>query len=508
MKERVAILGAGMAGLCTALALAPTGREIIIYDRDPPPPPGGAEEAFSTWARRGVGHLRHSHAFLARLRTLIRAEHPALLDALREAGARELTFAAGLPEPLRASYRPEAGDEELAVLVSRRTTLELVIRRYVEQQDGVSLSCGTFVEGLVTKPSDTGVLAVAGLRLQDGGEALADLVIDAGGRLSQAIDWLAEAGASVPEEIEDCAILYFTRFYSLLPGQDEPPRGTHPASGDLGYLKFAVFPADNGTFSVTLAVPEVEEALRAAVVRPDVYEEICRSLPGVAPWTDPARSAPVSRVFGMGNLKSRWREMAPGGRSAALNFFCVGDSLVRTNPLYGRGCSFAAVEAHLLRDVIARTDDLEFRARLYSQRVRSELRPFYDDMAARDRSAATRALRGLDPAWSPSWRSRLTASFIEDGVAIAVRSDISLLRAASRGFHMLAPPRGWLARPGALLKVFAAWARGRRANAHLYAPKPGPPRLAMFAALSLPPLADLERISGTATGAAISPEAA
>jgi hypothetical protein len=30
----------------------------------------------------------------------------------------------------------------------------------------------------------------------------------------------------------------------------------------------------------------------------------------------------------------------------------------------------------------------------------------------------------------------------------------------------------------------------------------------MFAALSLPPLADLERISGTATGAAISPEAA
>jgi flavin-dependent dehydrogenase len=360
----------------------------------------------------------------------------------------------------------------------------------------------------VSKPSDTGVLAVAGLRLQDGGEALADLVIDAGGRLSQAIDWLAEAGASVPEEIEDCAILYFTRFYSLLPGQDEPPRGTHPASGDLGYLKFAVFPADNGTFSVTLAVPEVEEALRAAVVRPDVYEEICRSLPGVAPWTDPARSAPVSRVFGMGNLKSRWREMAPGGRSAALNFFCVGDSLVRTNPLYGRGCSFAAVEAHLLRDVIARTDDLEFRARLYSQRVRSELRPFYDDMAARDRSAATRALRGLDPAWSPSWRSRLTASFIEDGVAIAVRSDISLLRAASRGFHMLAPPRGWLARPGALLKVFAAWARGRRANAHLYAPKPGPPRLAMFAALSLPPLADLERISGTAAGAAISPEAA
>ena len=29
------------------------------------------------------------------------------------------------------------------------------------------------------------------------------------------VDWLAEAGASVPEEVETCAILYFTRFYRL-----------------------------------------------------------------------------------------------------------------------------------------------------------------------------------------------------------------------------------------------------------------------------------------------------
>ncbi|MHB8530477.1 MAG: FAD-dependent oxidoreductase, partial [Caulobacteraceae bacterium] len=273
------------------------------------------------------------------------------------------------------------------------------------------------------------------------------IVIDAGGRVSPAIDWLAEAGAEVVVESEDCSILYYTRFYRLLPGQAEPSEVRFPATGDLGFLKFAVFPADAGTFSITLAAPEVEETLRAAVVRPDVFEGICRALPGVAPWIEAQRSEPISRVFGMGNLKSRWREMAPGGRAAALGYFCVGDSLVRTNPLYGRGCSFAAIEAHLLRDVLAQTPEPSQRARLYSRRVRGELRGFYEDMVSQDRAAARRALRGLDPAFRPRWRTRLMRSFFEDGVAIAVRRDIDLYRAAMRGFHMLAPPRAWLGRP-------------------------------------------------------------
>lgn len=231
-----------------------------------------------------------------------------------------------------------------------------------------------------------------------------------------------------------------------------------------------------------------------AVMRPEIFDEICRQLPGVSPWTDPARSAPMGRVHGMGALASRWREMAPDGRPAAHAYFSVGDSLVRTNPLYGRGCSFAAIQAHLLRDVLAETSDPATRAVLFSRRVRAELRPFYDDMLLQDRGAIRRALRGLDPTLRPNWRARLMRSFVEDGVTIALRGDIELLRAASRGFHMLAPPRGWLRRPAALIKVLATWARGRRANAHLYAEKPGPPRLAMFETLGLPPLADVERI--------------
>ena len=499
MAERVVVLGAGIAGLCAALALGPTGREITLIERDPPPPEGGAEAAFEDWARRGVGHLRHSHAFLARLRTLIRAEHPGLLDALREAGARELTFADSLPGPLREGYVAKPGDEELAVIVSRRTTMELVIRRHVEAQPNVTLRSGAFARGLISERDPGGELIARGLKLEDGLEARAEIVIDAAGRGSPMVEWLAEVGASVPEEVEDCAILYFTRFYRLLPDQAEPVRGRFPSQGDLGYLKFAIFPADNDTFSITLAVPEVEETLRVAVVRPDTFDAICASLPGVAPWTDPTRAAPISRVFGMGDLKSRWREAAPDGRPPAQGLFSIGDSLVRTNPLYGRGCSFAAIEAHLLRDVLGQTADPVERAKLYGERVRATLRPFYDDMRIQDRAAARRALRGLDPNPSrPPLRARIMRGFVEDGVSIAVRRDPDLLRSASRAFHMLDPPRQWLGRPAALAKVLTTWARGKTANAAFYPETPGPRRLEMFAHLGLPTDADRARLAAAA----------
>ena len=487
MGERVAIVGAGMAGLFAALALAPTGRQMTLFERDPPPPPhGGPESAFDEWRRRGVGQMRHSHAFLARLRNLIRAEHPGLLDELRAAGARELTFAEGLPEPIRAVYSAKPGDEELAVIVSRRTTFELVIRRYTERQANVTVRSGVFVNGLVSERDPSGRLAARGLTIEGEAPALADIVIDAGGRASPMTDWLAEAGVVLSEESEDCAILYYTRFYRLAPGQGEPPRGRHGATGDLGYLKFAVFPADNDTFSITLAVPQVEEALRMAVLRPETFDRICARLPGVAPWTDPSRAAPVSKVHGMGDLKSRWREAAPGGAPAVLDLFSIGDSLVLTNPLYGRGCSFAAVEAHTLRDVLGESADPAERGRAYSARVRAELSPYYDDMRTQDRGAARRARHGLDPAHRPSWRGRLMRGFLEDGLAIALRRDADLLREAMRAFHMLAPPRAWLGRPAVLAKVLATWARGRRANTRFYAEKPGPGRAEMFAHLGLP----------------------
>lgn len=489
MPEKVLVIGAGMAGLWVALTLAPrgrsTGREVVLLDRDPPPPQGGADEAFETWARRGVGQLRHSHAFLARLRLLIRDQHPALLADLHAAGCRDLGLDGSLTAEHRKHYRPKPIDDDLVILTSRRTTLELVIRRYVARLPGVTLRSGVFVRELLVEPGP--VPRVTGVRIEADGaseDLRGDLVVDAAGRTSQSIEQLTAAGATVPEEAESAGVIYFTRHYRLRPGAEEPPRASAaPSNGDMGYLKFGVFPGDNGWFSITLCLPEIEEGLRQAVVDPAVFDAVCRQLPGPARWIEPDRAEGMSRVFGMGQLESRWREYAPEGQAAVLGFFAVGDSLVRTNPLYGRGCSFAAVGAQSLRDALDATPDPAERLVRYSHAGRAELRPYFEVMRDSDRSAIRRARLAMTPGARPSLKGRIVKSFLDDGVAIAIREDVEILRAFLRGFHMLEHPQAWLKRPGNLAKVLAAWARPRRTKA--YPPRLGPDRAEMLATLGL-----------------------
>jgi 2-polyprenyl-6-methoxyphenol hydroxylase-like FAD-dependent oxidoreductase len=492
MAERVLVIGAGMAGLWCALALSPTGREVTLLERDPPPPAGGPDVAFDDWQRRGVGHLRHSHAFLARLHNLIRDEHPALLAELKAEGCRELPFVDGLTSIHLKSYQRKPVDDDLSILTSRRTTLELVMRRYVERLPNATIRSGTFVKALEIAPGSPPT--VTGVRLEDGEVLTADLVIDAAGRTSGATEQLAAAGVAVPEEFESTGVLYFTRHYRLQPGQSEPPRSqSAPATGDLDFLKFGVFPADNGCFSITLCLPEVELELRKAIVDPKVFDAICNALPGLVPWVDPERAQPISRVFGMGELNNRWRDFAPGGKPAVLGFFAVGDALARTNPLYGRGCSFAAVGACLVRETLAEATDPGERLVRFQAKAKAELRPYYEAMRNQDRSAIKRARQALTPGYKPSLRRKILTSFVEDAITVAMRSDVELLRAAMRGFHMLEHPQAWLRRPGNLAKVLGYWARGKKANAEAYRPKAGPPREEMMARLGLPADADLVR---------------
>lgn len=494
MRETVVVIGAGIAGLCCALALASEERRLILLERDAPPPDSDPDEAFRGWKRTGVGHLRQSHAFLARLRNLFRSDHPQLLEDLAAAGVRDLPFEGMITELQRPTYRPAPADAELTIITSRRTTLELVMRRYVERLPNVEIRSSVFVRELLVERTAEGPLRVVGVRGDAAGaptDIPADLVVDGAGKGGDLVDQLREAGASIPEFSESAGILYFTRHYRLKPGRTEPPRiGNPPASGDLGFLKFGVFPGDNGCFSITMCTPEIEYELRKAIVNPEMFQRMAMLLPGLAPWVNADQAEPTSKVFGMGDLICRWRDLVVEGEPAALGYFAIGDNLARTNPLYGRGCSFAAVAAWRLREVLDASGDPRARAIAYHDAVWQELRPFFTLMLKQDRDALKRARAALTPGYRSSLRGRLTKSFAEDGVAIAVRSDVDLLRQAMRGFHMLEHPEAWLKKPGNLARVVRYWARGKRRNARAYPPKAGPGREEMMRALGLDPEAD------------------
>jgi 2-polyprenyl-6-methoxyphenol hydroxylase-like FAD-dependent oxidoreductase len=487
--ERVLVAGSGIAGLGAALALSGGDREVTILDRDPAPPNLSAEEAFYSWERKGATQLRHSHVFLGRLTSLIRDRYPELLKELLAAGARVFTFKEGLPPHLQPFYVPEPGDDDLSILFSRRTTLELVMRRYAATLPGVKFVSDAAVRGVISHREGQ-FLVVDGLNVEHGGavnDMRADIVIDAMGRNTTFPDWLRAEGAVVGEEEAPCGILYYTRHYKFREGQAEPTREGAAGAGALGYLGFGVFNADNRHFSITIAVPEIETELRMAVMKPEIFDKICSEIPGAARWTDPVRAEPVSQVFSMGNLKSVWRTWQKDHEPQVLNFFAIGDAAVRTNPLYGRGCSAGVVHAHILRDVLDTTQSARARARIIESRTREALRPFYDSMVQQDQQAIRRAENERDPNYVPSFRARMTKGFVEDAVGPATRSDIGLLRNFSRAFHMIDNPNDWLRNPANLAKLLAVWATAKKVKQQrdLYPPKAGPERAEMFAKLGI-----------------------
>ena len=127
-SQRIVIVGSGIAGMCTALALAKSGQQVTLIERDTPPPDGDADQAFFEWPRRGASQFRHPHAFLGLMCNLLQDNYPDLLEDFYAAGARRVGFEEMLSAELEGKYTPEPGDERLWVLMCRRATIETVLR--------------------------------------------------------------------------------------------------------------------------------------------------------------------------------------------------------------------------------------------------------------------------------------------------------------------------------------------------------------------------------------------
>lgn len=439
----VIVVGAGIAGLGSALALSQQGHRVTIVERDGADLPSSPDAAFEQWTRRGAPQARHSHAFLARLRNLLRDRAPEVLAELLAAGATEVRFI-DHPPPRVGPLDPEPGDEDLVALACRRTTFEWVLRRHVLQTHGVKVVDGV-VDGVLTSGAAAGDIPhVDGVRLTGGAEHRCDVVVDASGRRSPLPEWLVSLGAvPVEEEEEDTGIVYSSRFYRLRPGMDVPYQGGLVVA-DLGYLKYAVFGGDNGTFSITFGIYADDKEMRQ-LLSPDPFTVAASALVGTRPWVEPARAEPITGVEVMARLINRRRRFVVDGQPIATGVFPVGDSSICTNPLYGRGCSLALVQAYLLADVLAEyPDDALAAAHSYDAGTRGAIEPWFRAATDQDRTAHN----GDGPDM---------ASLVRHGLLPAARSDAVVFRAFLRSFNLLQAPGDLMSDPAVVARVLTTW---------------------------------------------------
>jgi 2-polyprenyl-6-methoxyphenol hydroxylase-like FAD-dependent oxidoreductase len=468
--EHVAVVGGGIGGLASALLLARSGRIVTVLEHDVVSPSADADEAFFA-ERRGAPQVHQTHAFLARTVVTLRDRLPDILDALGDAGATTMPANRRLGEP-------QPGDEDLVLLVARRTTYEWVLRSAVLAEPGTDVRMGVTVKGLVAADTngDGGPPRVVGLTLDDGTTLPADAVVVATGRRGNLPGWLAPLGVELTEEVHPSDLMYLSRWYRR-------PAGSEPIvelrGVDSRFLKYLAVPGDADSLSITLAIDPDDAELRRALSDDDRFDVACRNLPGPDQFFA-EDLVPITPVRPMGGLINRLRTFTHDGAPMVLGLHAVGDAHTCTNPIYGRGCSLALAQAALLADAfVAHPGDAAARATMFESESTGDLEPWF--RMSVDWDEAGRAANATREAGDR------TPNPVE-ALFIAAENEPVLARGLTRMFHLLTTPAELFAEVGFSTKAMEVMADP---SAYSLPERVGPSRSELLALL----IAEPERTS-------------
>ena len=367
------ILGAGPAGLCTAMLLQRDGHQVTVLERDPAPP---ADRPWEAWRRPGVSQFRLPHYLLPRWWAELRAELPEAAEAVLAAGATPFNPLLALPAEVRGEARP--GDAVFDTVTARRPVVEAALATAAASA-GVTVRRGVRVTGVRTD-GRTPVPRVTGVTTATG-PVDADLVVDCGGRRSGLPGWLVAAGGRPPaEERADSGFVYYGRHFRTSTGTHPPLRAVLNQPYDS--LSVLTLPADHGTWSVVLTTSAADRRLRA-LREEAVWSAVVARYPLAAPWL---AGEPITGVDVMAGLADGLRCYVVDGEPLATGVVAVGDAWACTNPSLGRGVSFAILHARVLRDVLR-----EVGARDHDKLVRR-----FDEATAHTVEPLHRATRFVD----------------------------------------------------------------------------------------------------------------
>lgn len=436
-QRRAVVIGASIAGLCTARVLAERFDHVLVVDRDNLP--AGPE------FRSAVPQGRHGHGLLETGQRALEQLFPGVTAELVAAGGVRLDHLADsrvfqYGHPFRHTV------SECHFLSVTRPLLEWSLRRRVLGLPNVIIRPSCAAIGLSGDAH-----RVTGVRTADSEVLAADLVADCTGPSGRSDRWLAALGGPLPDVSQvKIGAGYSSRMFGRLPGErvggaaaayvlaspPGSPRGANavPVEGDrwligLHALHVGGLPDDDASFL-----------------------DFARSLP------DPSIAELVTRAEPMGAI-SLHRFPASRRRhferltDVPVGFVTVGDALCTFNPVYGQGMTSAALQALALGGVLDRFGPREARtaAAYYAAAAKAVEVPW---TLAAGGDFAFPQTRGPKP------RGTDMVNRYVRGVALAAQVSAPVAKAFASVAHLAKPPT-LLFRPSMVARVAAAALRSR-----------------------------------------------
>ncbi len=356
-RRQAVVVGAGISGVIVARVLADRFDRVLVIERDAGVTP-----------RPHVPHQPHTH--------VLGAHGYRLLDRLFDGLDAELA-AAGAPLfdfgecPFFAGRWAPRGAFGLISRSSTRALLERALRQRLATRANVELLTGQRVRGYVL--DDRRVVAV---RLDDGREVAADLVVDAAGVGSKTAEWLAGHGLPAPDRSEvDLRGGVVSQLFRPAPGRGRSWVILNVRRSGDNYRHGVISWVEDGLWRVSLwgiagirpsrELPELMAFARA--MTPPIIAEL---LEGAAPVSAPAYYA---------NGWSRWihYDRLPWFPDGLV---VMGSATFHPNYEHGQGMTFCAMTADLVGEHLDRHElGLRRGSSLRFQREQgAQLAPWWD----------------------------------------------------------------------------------------------------------------------------------
>ncbi|HKN74299.1 MAG TPA: hypothetical protein VJW94_03910 [Candidatus Acidoferrum sp.] len=356
-REHAAVMGASVAGLLAARVLADHFEKVTVLEKDACPVDGAA--------RAGVPQGRHTHILLPAGAQVLERLFPGRLAELVRDGAKKFDYGRSRFY-VSGTWMPRVATT-LDSFAQTRPFLEEHLRRWVSDLPNVHIVYGTNVFAPLFEQANG---RVVGLEIAEGGatrqQLRADLIIDATGRHSKLLGWLAENGfGDVPEAKIGIDLAYATgRFEVPADALPDHPMlyivGPPPEKTRVG----VVFQVEDGIVFGGLAgyhgdypPTDLDGFLKFAnsLSQPDVFHVLSRA----------KLCAPIAQFRIPTAIRRHFQKLQrfPAG------VLPIGDAICALDPAFGQGMTVTALETEILSRCLLQSTDDEVLARAYLRAV-------------------------------------------------------------------------------------------------------------------------------------------